>query len=250
MTRAGTCAGLQRRNDWTGTPRGARLASGVRSRETLTVSDAPASPVADDALELVLVESQRLGFLGPGPVMFHVEHAHGFLEPMGTPPPTAFLDLGSGGGVPGLVLAHLLVDSTAVLLDAMVRRCRFLEWAVQELGLQDRVTVECGRAEELGRRPELRGHFPVVVTRSFGPPAVTAECAAAFVQSPGGRVLVSEPPDPDAQRWSTDGLARLGLAIGSRAQTATATVQTLRSVEALDERYPRRTGVPDKRPLF
>ncbi len=182
--------------------------------------------------------------------MFHVEHAKGFLEPMGTPPPERFLDLGSGGGVPGLVLAHLLVDTSAVLLDVMERRCRFLEWAVQELGMQDRVSVQCGRAEELGREPELRGRFPVVVTRSFGPPAVTAECAAAFVQSPGGRVLVSEPPDPDEQRWSTDGLARLGLIVGPRAQTLTATVQTLRSVEALDDRYPRRTGVPDKRPLF
>jgi 16S rRNA (guanine527-N7)-methyltransferase len=90
----------------------------------------------------------------------------------------------------------------------------------------------------------------VVVTRSFGPPSVTAECAVGFLQSPGGRLLVSEPPTPDAGRWSVDGLGLLGLAIGARVQRGGATVQVLSSTTALDERYPRRTGVPDKRPLF
>jgi 16S rRNA (guanine527-N7)-methyltransferase len=182
--------------------------------------------------------------------MFHVEHARGFLTAMEGVTSDRFLDLGSGGGVPGLVLALLLPEREAVLLDAMARRCQFLEWAVATLGLEERVTVECGRAEELARRADLRGAFPVVVTRSFGPPAVTAECAAGFLRSPGGQLLVSEPPELDRQRWPAEGLARLGLTAGERMQDGTTTIQTLHSTEALAERYPRRTGVPDKRPLF
>lgn len=182
--------------------------------------------------------------------MFHVEHARGFLAAMDGGSSDPFLDLGSGGGVPGLVLALLQSERDAVLLDAMARRCQFLEWAVATLGLEQRVTVECGRAEELARRADLRGAFPLVVTRSFGPPAVTAECAAGFLRSPGGRLLVSEPPEFDRLRWPAEGLARLGLAAGERLQDGTATIQTLHSIDELDERYPRRIGVPDKRPLF
>lgn len=212
--------------------------------------DLPPSPATDGALEEVLAESQRRGFLGPGEVMFHVEHAQAFVDAMDGTRPESFLDLGSGGGVPGLVLARRWPTARVVLLDAMTKRCRFLEWAIEELELGERAEVECGRAEELARREHLRGRFPLVVTRSFGPPSVTAECAAGFVRSPGGCILVSEPPTPDPERWSEDGLALLGLTIGARVDRDGATVQILSSTSALDERYPRRTGVPDKRPLF
>lgn len=223
---------------------------GTGSCETLGVPDHPHSPAEDGALEHVLAESQRRGFLGPGQVMFHVEHAQVFLDALDAPPPESFLDLGSGGGVPGLVLARRWTAAQVVLLDAMTKRCRFLEWAIEELDLGDRATVVCGRAEELARREDLRGRFHVVVTRSFGPPSVTAECAAGFVQSPGGRLLVSEPPAPDPARWSAEGLGLLGLSIGARVERGGATVQILASTTALDERYPRRTGIPEKRPLF
>lgn len=196
----------------------------------------------------MLEQSQSLGFLGPGPVMFHVEHARGFVQAAGSP--SALLDLGSGGGVPGLVLAVAFPLTEVVLLDAMSKRCQFLERSIAELGLAGRVSVECGRAEELGHRPDLRGRFPVVVTRSFGPPAVTAECAAGFLMRPAGRILVSEPPQPDTSRWSPQGLAMLGLATGERFDGEGTSIQELSAVEPLDPRYPRRTGVPSKRPLF
>lgn len=208
-----------------------------------------ASPApADDELEAVLLESQRLGFLGPGPVMFHVEHAMGFMDLL--PASGRILDLGSGGGVPGLVLARRRLDLEVVLVDGMDRRCRFLVGATQQLGLGDRVTVICGRAEELAHRADLRGQFDAVVARSFGPPAVTAECGTGFVRRPGGELLVSEPPEPAPERWSPAGLQRLALELGSELHIGVTGIRVLRATGSLDLALPRRVGIPAKRPMF
>lgn len=208
------------------------------------------------ALLSVLEESQSQGFLGPGPVEAQVEHARGFAASPTVPAPRRFVDLGSGGGVPGLVLVTLVWPSAeAVLLDAGERRCEFLTWAVAELDLAERVAVRRGRAEEAGRDPSLRGRFELVVARSFAGPGVTAECSAPFLQV-GGRLVVSEPPAADdaegmpaASRWPEAGLAEVGLRARAR-WTSPFAYQALEQVAPCPERYPRRTGIPAKRPLF
>ncbi len=201
-----------------------------------------------DALREVLIESRRLGFLGPGPIEDHVDHARGFAQVIGEA--GEVLDLGSGGGLPGLVLVEDLPATRFVLLDAATRRCEFLAWAIAELGALDRVEVVCGRAEELARATGLRGRFPVVVSRSFGAPAVTAECAVGFLAGPGARVLVSEPPAADRSRWPDEGLAGLGLRSRERVVTSGATIQILEMVDELSPTLPRRVGIPAKRPRF
>lgn len=201
-----------------------------------------------DALREVLTESRRLGFLGPGPVEDHIMHALGFLPSIGAA--SDVLDLGSGGGLPGLVLMTRLSAASFVLLDASTRRCEFLTWAVERLGVVGRTTVVCGRAEELAHDPQLRGRFPVVVSRSFGAPAVTAECAVGFLDAPGARVLVSEPPGAVEERWPTEGLGSLGLRPGDRVQTEHSTIQVLELVSMPPPTVPRRVGIPSKRPRF
>jgi len=199
------------------------------------------------AVERVLEESRRLGFLGPGPLAPHIDHARGFASAQERTP-DSFLDLGSGGGLPGLVLALEWPESTGVLLDAMVRRTEFLRQACVELGFADRVRVVCERAEVAARRPDLRAAFDVVTARSFGPPAVTAECAAGFLRA-GGRLVVSEPPDDREARWPADGLAELGLTrVPSTARGGRFVV--LESDDRPDDRVPRRVGIPAKRPRW
>lgn len=203
----------------------------------------------------VLERSRSLGFLGPGSVHVHVEHADGFAAAI-EHAPAQFLDLGSGGGVPGLVLARRWPESRAVLLDARERRCAFLRDAVRDLELGERVVVVWARAEEAGHRDYLRGGFDLVVARGFGPPPVTAECGAPFLRV-GGTLAVSEPPeDGEAaagsgsfERWAPAGLARLGLKPG-RAWTDGYGYQALHQVERCPPRYARNPGIPAKRPLF
>lgn len=199
-------------------------------------------------LAAVLERSRGLGFLGPGPIERHLDQAEAFVTAV-EQAPERLLDLGSGGGVPGLVLAARWPDIAIVLLDAQARRTVVLAAAVAELGWANRITVVTGRAEEVARRPGYRHGFDVVVARSFGPPAVTAECGAPFL-GPGGVLLVAEPPTGDPARWPAAGLDRLGLADGGVVATDGGTVRRLRSVARCDERFPRRVGVPAKRPLF
>jgi 16S rRNA (guanine527-N7)-methyltransferase len=178
----------------------------------------------------------------------HVTHARAYsaAERLGRSPIVA-LDLGSGAGVPGLVLAMDLPESTWVLLDASARRTAWLSAAVAELELEGRARVVTDRAEVIGRDLHHRGSYDVVVARSFGPPAVVAECAAPLLVT-GGRLLVSEPPVSN-DRWPAEALAPLGL----RLVAFTASVPriaTLSSTRPCPERFPRRAGIPAKRPLW
>jgi 16S rRNA (guanine527-N7)-methyltransferase len=213
-------------------------------------------PHGTATLREVLEQARSLDLLGPMALDKQVDHALGFADAWeqarpGEPTPGRWLDLGSGGGLPGLVLAQHWPDTPAVLLDAAERRTTFLSEAVRRLGWSDRVQVVRARAEEAGRSgSELRTGFDVVWARSFGSPPVTAESAAPFLK-PDGLLVVSEPPDPGqaATRWPQEGLALLG-------QEALLTVrgrfgyQVIRQTALCPERFPRRSGVAAKRPLY
>jgi len=202
----------------------------------------------------VLEEARRLGFLGPGPVETHVGHTAGFAEVIRqrrhvSAVQDPAVDLGSGGGVPGLVLAVQFPEMRWVLMDAARRRAAFLRNAVAELGLDRTVTVIEARAEEVGRRPEHRGMYQLAVARGFGPAAVTAECVAPLLQL-HGQAVVSDPPGGAPWRWPAEGLHMLGMAAMPMVSAEGASYQVLVQEHRCPERYPRRIGVPAKRPLF
>lgn len=188
---------------------------------------------------------QRLSAVGPGDVSVHLTHAQSLVPLVGDA--ERALDLGTGIGIPGLALAGFLPTTAWTLLDAAHRRVRLLAEIIEELGWTERVAVVHARAEEAGRDPGLRGRFDVVIARAFGSPAITAECAAPFVR-PGGRIVVSEPPDASASRWPDDGLAALGLERG--AASARPRAQVLIARAPVPERFPRRPGRAAKRPMW
>ena len=211
------------------------------------------------ALAKVLEDGRDLGFLGPGPVEPHIRHAETLADLLSRRS-GRFIDLGSGAGVPGLVLALAWPDTHAVLIDSAQRRCEFLAEATDRLGLAERVVVRCGRAEDLARAPELRDACELVVARSFGAPAVVAECGVGFL-APAGTLVVTEPPPhdiaPDAasaaappERWPPAGLARLGLVLTAELRQGEVGVVVLGKDGPTDARWPRRSGVPRKRPLW
>jgi 16S rRNA (guanine527-N7)-methyltransferase len=204
----------------------------------------------DSTLVEVLQQARERGLLGTGAVETHVRHALGFGEAAGGPPVGLALDLGSGGGIPGLVLAKEWPTSEWVLLDGRERSARFLDEARLRLGLEERVTVVAGRAEEVAHRDGLRGSAYLVVARGFGSPAVTAECAAGFLAE-GGRLVVSEPPGSTGERWPTAALVELGLGPVAVVEAGSGyRYAVLQAVASCSARYPRRVGIPAKRPLF
>lgn len=156
----------------------------------------------------VLEESQRRGFLGPGPLLTHLESAQGFAQtlPMGCiKGEESLLDLGSGGGLPLLPLLAWIPDLRAVLVDARSKRTRFLEEAVDRLGVGHRVRIVTERIEEV---IDQHGGQEAVTARSFGPPSATIEIASSLLKL-GGLALISEPPR--GRLWAADGLASVGV---------------------------------------
>jgi 16S rRNA (guanine527-N7)-methyltransferase len=196
----------------------------------------------------VLERARAIGLLGPGPVATHLDHAAAWAATLGRAPDT-FLDLGAGAGVPGLMFLLLWPDVAGTFLDSRRRSAEFLAAASADLGWGDRMTIVEGRAEDLGRNPGLRERFPLVVARGFGAPSETAECGSAFVR-PGGRLSVSEPPGGDPERWPAGGLAELALRPAPAASGPEGSFAILEKTDPLAERFPRRVGMPRRRPLW
>ena len=151
--------------------------------------------------------AQRFGVLGDAPVEEAVEHARAFVRAL-APVHGRVVDLGSGGGLPGLVVAVDRPDLDVVLIDRRQKRTDLLERAVVRLGVEDRVQVVCDDARR------LRRHFPEgfdgVTARSFGPPSVTLSIAVDCLAE-GGRIVVSEPPT--GNRWAPELVRELGLEV-------------------------------------
>jgi 16S rRNA (guanine527-N7)-methyltransferase len=169
------------------------------------------SPVLLETLR----DAQRLGFFGAAPIETAVAHADQFANALADRAPwVRLVDLGSGGGLPGLVLAEQYPTADVVLLDRRQKRTDFLERAVSRLGWSH-VSVWCRDADDVVASI-VDGDiapFDVVTARGFGPPEVTLRTAVACC-SVGGSVVISEPPHGD--RWSPELLAELDLVVVSR----------------------------------
>jgi 16S rRNA (guanine527-N7)-methyltransferase len=144
----------------------------------------PALPAATAYAGILATRGVAHGLLGPHEVPRlwdrHLLNCAVVAELVGERRGT-LLDLGSGAGLPGLVLAMVLPDTAVTLLEPMERRCRFLTECVTELGLAN-VTVLRGRAEDVTVRTD------VVTARAVAPLPRLAELAVGVVR-PGGMVL-------------------------------------------------------------
>ena len=204
--------------------------------------------MANEPLLRALERARDLGFLGPGPVVDHLDHARAYLPAL--PPQGAggvVVDLGTGGGVPGVPLAYWRPDLAWVLVDAMVKRASFVQTVVDELRLN--ATVLESRAEAMALQAPWQHNCDVVVARSLAAPGIAAEYAAPLLK-PGGHAVIAEPPGGNPDRWPADGLALLGMRPGAILSAPQATLQVLEQVELCPSRFPRRVGMAAKKPLF
>lgn len=168
-------------------------------------------------------------------------------------PGQRLLDLGSGAGLPGLPIKIAWPLVELVLLDANARRCQFLRDVAAELALADVEVLE-GRAESLGHEARLRGGFDLVVSRAMAPLPVLIEYALPFLKI-GGILAASKGSSALAEiTASTAALHELGGVIEAVAPFLPPNGQPqsiiiVRKQTETPPRYPRRTGIPAKRPL-
>ena len=159
----------------------------------------------------VLGDAQKWGTLGRRSVSEVIDHARQFLAPLeGCAGPV--IDIGTGAGVPGLVIADARPDLTIVLTDRRATRMDALRRGVAAMGLADRVSVVTADVEDLGREPDHRGRYAAVVSRGFGPPEATLRLALPLVREVG-LIIISEPPPDSPPRWKTELLEEAGVTL-------------------------------------
>ena len=167
------------------------------------------NPATHPGLLQVLGDAQRIGALGSAPLAEIIAHAAAFADalPQST---TSCIDLGSGAGVPGLVIAVIRPEMQLMLVDRRAKRTDALLRAVKALGIEDRVSVVCADVESFARTTDTKHHFDAACARGFGPPEFTLRWSAELVQT-GGVIVVSEPPLGSPDRWQGIDLSALGV---------------------------------------
>jgi len=164
--------------------------------------------MADDtALLTALRAIQARGAIGEGSLEAAVAHADQFVAALPAVAQT-LADLGSGGGLPGLVSAWRSPRLRITLVERRATRADLLLRAVRALDMVDRVTVLADDVRRLA--DQAAGTFDVVTARSFAAPPITARWAGVLLTS-GGTLIVSEPPEDSADRWPPVMLAAAGL---------------------------------------
>ncbi len=216
-----------------------------------------------DAYARLLVEwNEKMNLTAiTDPVGVAVKHFADSLTAAPLLPTGAFslIDVGTGAGFPGVPLALLRDDCRLTLLDSLNKRLVFLDTVCRELGLP--VTLVHARAEEGGRKPELRERFDVATARAVAALPTLCEYCLPFVKV-GGKFLALKGPDGDREQdAAATAVATLG---GKFVGVTTLTLPTTpeAGVEPMTRRlveiekvrhtpptYPRQSAKISKNPL-
>jgi 16S rRNA (guanine527-N7)-methyltransferase len=145
------------------------------------------------------------------------------------------VDVGSGGGAPGIPLAAALPEREVTLLESSRRKCDFLERWAEEI---PNVRVVWGRAEE-----QPVDQFGVAVAKALAPPPVAAEWCLPLV-APGGAAVLFVGPSAEAGR-----VAAVAERLAAELVESPPGLLVLRKVAPTPPGFPRRPGVARKRPL-
>ena len=163
-------------------------------------------------------------------------------------------DVGSGAGFPGVPLKIAFPCIKLTLVDSSAKRTGFLERLVSVLGLAD-VEVSNGRAEDVGQRSEFRERFDVVVSRAVAQTRVLLEYTLPLCRV-GGLVIMQKKGDIQEEMERASGsLLELGGGGLKMVEVPEEVLEGQRQLAVVEKtsktpsRYPRRTGIPAKRPL-
>ncbi len=164
------------------------------------------------------------------------------------------VDVGTGAGFPGLPLKILCPEMRLTLLEATRKKVEFLDYMVERLDIED-VHIIHGRAEELGRRPSHREVYDWALARAVAEMPTLVEYLLPLVRV-GGRVLAQKGEGAMAEVHAADeairilgGHVRRLVPVDLHGVAETRYLVVVDKVATTPARYPRRPGVPAKRPL-
>ena len=167
------------------------------------------------------------------------------------------IDVGSGAGIPGLVLKLVLPGAEVTLLESNGRKCEFMEHVVADFGLEG-VTVLNARAEDAGRLAGHREEYDLATARGVAKLSVLAEYCLPFLRL-GGVAVLPKGPNGEGVSMEADDAARAADVMGAApaiiqpvahpGRSATDHIVYWMKVQPTPDRYPRRAGMPSKRPI-
>lgn len=163
-------------------------------------------------------------------------------------------DVGSGAGFPGVPLAIVFPESRVTLIESTAKKTAFLSHLKELLGLAN-LTVLTGRAEELAHLPELRERFDIVLSRAVAELAALAELTLPFCRIGGTSVLHKRPDVADELARARQAIETLGghldrvVDVDLEVMKEKGALVVLDKIIATPDRFPRRPGMPAKRPL-
>ena len=164
------------------------------------------------------------------------------------------IDAGTGAGFPGVPIKIARPEMELTLLEATGKKVAFLQRLVSRLGLSG-VQVVYGRAEEVAHRPEQRESYALALARAVAPLPVLVELALPFLRT-GGHLAAAK--GSGAQREAREAEAALAACGGEVVSVGKLDVAgpgpapslvLIRKTAPTSERYPRRAGMPAKRPI-
>jgi 16S rRNA (guanine527-N7)-methyltransferase len=162
-------------------------------------------------------------------------------------PGSSLVDVGSGGGLPGIPLA-IATGVRVTLIEPIGKKAAFLREALAAAGLEGTALAE--RAEVSARDPRYREQFDYATARAVSRAPTVAELTMPFLRV-GGRALLQRGAMDERERRAVEDAAPVlgGVLIEEQLVAGDRRIVVLEKCSAASERFPRRNGVPEKRPL-
>lgn len=166
----------------------------------------------------------------------------------------SLVDVGTGGGFPGLPLKILFPTLRLTLVESVLKKCRFLDHVIAELGMKDAIVIN-GRAEEIGQEIAHRERYDWAVARAVAELRLLVEYLLPLSKVGGHALALKGDSAPAELLAAQAAIARLG---GGEAAITTVQIPETEKTHYLvcipkerqtEPRYPRRVGIPAKRPL-
>jgi len=167
----------------------------------------------------------------------------------------SIIDIGTGAGLPGVPLKILFPDIRLTLLDATAKKASFLSHIKEKLGLGE-VEIITGRAEEVARREEYRERFDIALSRAVAPLATLVELALPFCATGGSFIAQKKGFIKQEIAGAEKSVSILG---GKLREVKKIDLQEfpderylviIDKISATPDKYPRRAGIPAKKPLM
>jgi len=165
------------------------------------------------------------------------------------------IDVGTGAGMPGIPLKIFFPEIKLVLLDSVAKKAAFLRYLKDKLGLDD-IEVIVGRAEEIGHESCYREKFEIVVSRAVAPLPSLVELALPFCGIGGIFIALKKGNIEEEIASAGEAIGLLGGSLREVKEISLEEFSDRRQLVIIDkvaptpDRYPRRPGIPSKRPLL